>query len=64
MVPKALDKRGVVNISSKWQVEHLPVDDNDDALLEDNDDSDEDGSGPPSDEEDRKSTRLNSSHSS
>ena len=44
MVPKAPDKRGVVNVSSKQQVEHLPVDDN-------NDNSDEDGSGPPSDEE-------------
>ena len=51
MVPKARDKRGVVNISSKGQVEHLPVDDNDDASLEDNDNSDEDGSGPPSAEE-------------
>ena len=51
MVPKAPDKRGVVNISSKQQVERLPVDDNDDASLEDNDGSDEDGSGPPSDEE-------------
>ena len=50
-VPKALDKRGIVNVSSKRQVEHLPVDDNDDTSLEDNDDSDMDGSGPPSDEE-------------
>ena len=38
-VPKALDKRGVVNVSSKWQVECLPVDDNDDESLEDNDES-------------------------
>ena len=43
MVPKAPDKRGVANASSKRQVECLPVDDNDN--------SDEDGSGPPSDEE-------------
>ena len=50
-VPKAPDNRGVVNVSSKWQVEHLPVDDNDDESLEDNDNSDEDGSGPHSDEE-------------
>ena len=50
-VPKAPDKRGIVNGSSKRQVEHLPVDDNDDESLEGNDDSDEDGSGPPSDEE-------------
>ena len=51
MVSKALDKRGVVNASSKRQVECLPVDDNDDKSLEGNDDSDEDSSGPPSDEE-------------
>ena len=51
MVPKAPDKRGMINVSSKRQVEHLPVDDNDDASLEDNDNSDEDGSGPPSAEE-------------
>ena len=51
MVPKASDKRGIVNGSSKQQVEHLPVDDNDDESLEGNDDSDEDGSRPPSDEE-------------
>ena len=50
-MPKALDKRGVMNVSSKWQVKRLPVDDNDDVSLEDNDDSDEDGSRPPSDEE-------------
>ena len=50
MVPKAPDKRGVVNVSSKQQVECLPVDDNDDKSLGDNDNSDEDGSGPPSDE--------------
>ena len=50
-VPKASDKRGVVNVSSKRQVEHLPVDDNDNESLEDDDNSDEDGSGPPSDEE-------------
>ena len=43
-MPKAPDKRGIANVSSKWQVEHLPVHYN-------NDDSDEDGSGPPSDEE-------------
>ena len=42
-VPKAPDKRTIVNGSAKWQVERLPVDDNDD--------SDKDGSGPPSDEE-------------
>ena len=51
MVPKAPDKWGMVNVSSKRQVERLPVDDNDDASLEDNDESDEDGSRPPSDEE-------------
>ena len=51
MAPKAPHHRGVVNVSSKWQVEYLPVDDNNDESLEDNDDSDEDGSGPPSDEE-------------
>ena len=34
-MPKAPDKRGIVNGSSKWQVERLPVDDNDDASLED-----------------------------
>jgi len=45
-VPKAPDKWGIVNLSSKRQVERLPVDDNEDASLEDNDDS-----GPPSDEE-------------
>ena len=63
-MPKAPDKRGVVNVSSKQQVKCLPVDDNDDESLEDNDDeslednddesledSDEDGSGPPSDED-------------
>ena len=50
-MPKAPDKRGIVNVSSKRQVEHLPVDDNDDKSLEGNDDSDEDGSGPPLDEE-------------
>jgi len=43
MVPKAPDKQGIVNLSSKRQVERLPVDDNDE--------SDEDGSRPPSDEE-------------
>ena len=51
MVPKAPDKQGIGNVSSKWQVKHLPVDDNNDESLESNDDSDEDGSGPPSDEE-------------
>ena len=40
-----------MNVSSKRQVECLPVDDNDDESLEDNGESDEDGSGPPSDEE-------------
>ena len=40
-----------MNVSSKRQVEHLPVDDNNNESLEGNDDSDEDGSGPPSDEE-------------
>ena len=42
-MPKALDKWGIMNLSSKRQVEHLPVDDNDE--------SDKDGSRPPSDEE-------------
>ena len=42
-MPQAPDKWGIVNVSSKRQVECLPVDDNDD--------SDKDGSGPPSDEE-------------
>ena len=51
MVPKAPDKWGIVNVSSKRQVERLPVDDNDNVSLEDNDNSDEDGSGPPLDEE-------------
>ena len=46
MVPKAPDKQGIVNVSSKRQVKRLPVDDNDDESLESNDDSDEDGSGP------------------
>ena len=50
-MPKAPDKKDVVNISSKRQVEHLPVDYNDDVSLEDNDESDADGSGPPSDQE-------------
>ena len=50
-VPKAPDKRGIVNVSSKRQVGRLPVDDNDDESLEDNGESDEDGSGPPSHEE-------------
>ena len=50
-VPKAPDKQGIVNVSSKRQVECLPVDDNDDESLEDNGESDKDGSGPPSDEE-------------
>ena len=31
MVPKAPDKWSIMNLSSKWQVEHLPVDDNNDA---------------------------------
>ena len=51
MVPKPLDKRGIRNVSSKQQIECLPVDDKDDESLEDNDNSDEDGSGPPLDEE-------------
>ena len=33
-VPKAPDKRGVVNVSSKQQVERLPVDDNNKKSLE------------------------------
>ena len=50
-MPQAPDKRGIVNGSSKRQVECLPVDDNDNKSLEGNDNSDEDGSGLPSDEE-------------
>ena len=33
MVPKAPDKWGIVNVSSKRQVERLPVDNNDDEVF-------------------------------